>query len=189
MKVTPERHAALRRVSGLDPLTEQEVDTLIACVRERRLPAGRVLYKEGQPGDTLALVLEGELVVRRVGPRGTVVKLRRVVAGQIVGELVCVDPAPRAATVAATTDALVVELDRSSLALLIDHAPRIGAHLLGMIIEATTARLREIDDQISQALGNKEPPPPTPAADDASTTTSGAPHGWRALIERLRSLK
>ena len=198
MKPTPEHKRALRRIDTLDTLTDAEVDTLLLCARERRLRVGEGLYEEGRPGDTMALLLRGELGVRRLGPHGTVVDLRRVRVGELVGELACVDPAPRAATVLALADSLLVEIDRSAHEQLVDNAPRVGSHLLGMIIRATGQRLRLIDEQISLTLGDAMPPAvelPTRAtapraARPAGTASAGAtepatPTLWKKLADRL----
>jgi CRP/FNR family transcriptional regulator, cyclic AMP receptor protein len=190
MKVTEDNHAELRRVATLQGLSDAEVDTLIVCVRRRLLAEGEVLYEDGDPGDTLALVLDGELAVRRTGPLGTTVELRRVQPGQLVGELVCVDPAPRAATVVAVTETLAVELNRSSLDQLIEHAPRVGSHVVSMILQTTNARLREIDDQIGRATGlavaaPRTPTPTRPQAEPATPASAGGT--WRNLIDRLRT--
>ena len=62
------------------------------------VPAGHVLFREGDPGDTMFAVAEGEVeltvagdVVEDVGPGG------------ILGELALVDHAPRSATAIAKT--------------------------------------------------------------------------------------
>lgn len=207
MKPSPERHDALRHIESLDALTDVEIDTLLVCGRERRLAIGDVLYEEGRPGDTMALLLDGALSVRRMGPRGTRVDLRTVAPGELIGELVCVDPAPRSATVVASAPSLLIEIDRAALEVLVERAPRIASHLLGMIIRATSQRLRRIDQQIAEEFGDpvtapvepptrptlptagarRRPSPVDPAKPGSPEPPAAAtPSLWRSLVDRLR---
>ena len=149
-------------MEALDPLSEPELDTLLACVRERRLGPGEVLYAQGQPGDSLAIVLEGVLVVHERPERGLGTELRRVVAGEMVGEMALIDPAPRSATLTALDAAVVVELDRGALDLLVERAPRVGGLLLGLVTRTAARRLRAIDEEIAEALGEEPTVPVLP---------------------------
>jgi CRP-like cAMP-binding protein len=66
------------------------------------LPAGVELIREGEPGDALFVILDGEAVVRQGG-----VELNRVGPGAYFGELAILDGEPRSATVVAATDVKV----------------------------------------------------------------------------------
>jgi CRP-like cAMP-binding protein len=67
-----------------------------------RLPAGIELIKEGEPGDALFVILEGEAIVQPGG-----VEVKRVGAGAYFGEMAILDGEPRGATVVAATDVKV----------------------------------------------------------------------------------
>ena len=187
VKPTFERHDALRRLDSLGALSDAEVDTLIQCVRERRLTAGQVVYQEGSHGDTMALVVEGTLSASRSGPGGSRFHLRDVEVGELVGELACIDPAPRSARVVAVGPAVILDIDRATLEILLERAPRIGSHLLGMIIRVTTQRLREVDRQISVALG-EEPVAATFSSRRVAATKVEQPEtsAWQKLVSRLK---
>ena len=66
------------------------------------LPAGVDLVREGEPGDALFIILDGEAVVRQDG-----VELNRVGPGAYFGELAILDGEARSATVVAETDVKV----------------------------------------------------------------------------------
>ena len=66
------------------------------------LPAGVDLVREGEPGDALFIILEGEAIVRQDG-----VELNRVGSGAYFGELAILDGEARSATVVAETDVKV----------------------------------------------------------------------------------
>jgi CRP-like cAMP-binding protein len=66
------------------------------------LPAGVDLVKEGEAGDALFVILEGNAVVRSGGE-----ELNQVGPGAYFGELAILDGEPRSATVVAQTDVKV----------------------------------------------------------------------------------
>ena len=73
-----------------------------------RLPAGKVLFNEGEFGDTLYLIIEGELAI--LSDDIEIVTRRR---GECVGELALLDPSPRNATVKSKTDSSLLKLHRN----------------------------------------------------------------------------
>jgi sigma-B regulation protein RsbU (phosphoserine phosphatase) len=72
-----------------------------------RLPAGTVLFNQGEPGDGLYLILEGEVAIHSDG-----VQIAIRGPGECVGELAVLDDAPRSAAVTAKTDAVLLKCDR-----------------------------------------------------------------------------
>jgi len=85
--------------------TKRERQTIARHAQAAELPAGTDLVREGEPGDALFLILEGEAVVRRDGH-----DVGRVGPGSHFGELAILDGAPRSATVVAATDVRVAVL-------------------------------------------------------------------------------
>src|SRR5688572_5635280 len=58
---------------------------------ESRLGAGSLLWKEGDPGDSVVLLLDGTLEVVHEAPEGETVVLRTLDAGAVVGEIASTD--------------------------------------------------------------------------------------------------
>ncbi|HWC10964.1 MAG TPA: cyclic nucleotide-binding domain-containing protein [Acidimicrobiales bacterium] len=84
--------------------------------RVKKLPAGRVLVEQGEPGDSLFLLLDGVLDVEVDG-----VKLAEVGPGAILGERAVLEGGARTATLRAATPAKVAvaradQIDRDALA-------------------------------------------------------------------------
>ena len=91
----------LADVPLLASLPAAALDALLAAGRPRRFPAGQVLYYEGDPGDALVLLEEGQLRISRLGPLGDETVLAVVEAPAALGELALLDDAPRDAMVTA----------------------------------------------------------------------------------------
>ena len=69
--------------------------------REVSLDPGAVLWKEGDPGDHVVLLLEGRLEVTHQTPEGEEITIRHLYPGAVAGEMAALDGQARSATVRA----------------------------------------------------------------------------------------
>ena len=83
-------------------------------VLTRFLQAGQVVVKEGDPGTSMFVVLEGRVAVARESEGGEPVIMQQLGAGEFFGELALLTGAPRTASVVALEDAVVLELSQTS---------------------------------------------------------------------------
>ena len=99
------------------------------------LPEGVDLIKEGEPGDALFVILEGEAVVYQGGT-----EVSRSTTGAYFGEMAILDGAPRSATVVAVTDVQVavigIRMFRTMLREYSDLAEQLLIALAGELREA-----------------------------------------------------
>jgi CRP/FNR family cyclic AMP-dependent transcriptional regulator len=100
--------------------------------------AGEVLVKEGQRGNELYVIVDGEADVTRNGER-----VATLGAGDYFGELAVLRPAPRTATVIASTDMQVLIVTARELAILIADVPLFARKLLA----GMAGRIQEADAQ------------------------------------------
>ena len=101
-----------------------------------RLLAGETLFREGDEGDRMYVVLEGRMDIL-VGD--TIVETAS--EGGIVGEMALIDDAPRAATVVATTLCRLVAVDRKRFHSLVQSDPAFGTHVMKVLAD----RLRNMN--------------------------------------------
>lgn len=189
MQPTPMIHALLRGAHVFDGLSEEEVDAFTRYLHERRLVAGDTLFFEGEPGHSLFVLLQGEVAVELRGPHGEALRVARLAAGDVLGEQSCIDPAPRSATVRATSRVLCLELPRAQLDRMAAERPRLASHLLGVIIQALTDRLRAVDRRIAATLdGSATPssaPPPPARPSQPPSLEPPRPSAWERLRARF----
>jgi diguanylate cyclase (GGDEF)-like protein len=89
-------------VSGLfGPSLQGSFADLGSLGREMSLDSGAVLWKEGDPGDHVVLLLEGRLEVSHQTPDGEEMTLRHLYPGAVAGEMAALDGEARSATVRA----------------------------------------------------------------------------------------
>jgi CRP-like cAMP-binding protein len=86
---------------------------MISTGRREEVVAGTVLIAEGQPIDTLHILLEGTLSVSVNALEGKTIA--RLTSGAVVGEMSFADARPPSATVMAVENSLVLSIPRHQL--------------------------------------------------------------------------
>jgi len=125
-------------LKGLD--TEQRAQVL-AVLREKRLSAGEVLFKEGDIGDALYVLTEGTISIVAAGPS----ERQRFVtfsSGMMFGETAMLDGSGRTAAAVADRPCVVHKLDKTAFETLSATDPKIGQRLALNIAIHLAERLR-----------------------------------------------
>jgi CRP/FNR family transcriptional regulator, cyclic AMP receptor protein len=144
-RLTPSRRSARnpkRPSSGLPTHLSRE---LFAHAEVVRLPAGRVLFWEGDSGDGCYRVEDGLLKLTMVSKSG----VERILAfhgpGDIVGELAIIDGLPRPMSAIAVRDAVLKFLSRTEFEAFAEKHPELCQSLLRLF----TKRMRERDKMLA----------------------------------------
>jgi len=100
------------------------------------LKPGDVLFRKGDAGDCMFVVLSGEL---RVGDGNQI--FEQLSAGGLVGEMALIDHVPRAATVTAETDCTLAKIDEKRFLFLTQQTPSFALNVMRVLSQ----RLRRMD--------------------------------------------
>jgi CRP/FNR family cyclic AMP-dependent transcriptional regulator len=118
----------------LRALDADERRRLISAGHPRRFAAREVVFHEGDPGDTLHLVVSGRLAVRVTTPLGHTATLTMIGAGDVFGELALLIPdARRTATVVSLERTHTLALGSAQVAALRRQHPQIDRFLTGLL--------------------------------------------------------
>lgn len=117
---------------------------LVRLGGEARLGSGAVLWREGDPGDSVAVLLEGLLEVVHEGPGGEEVVLRTLESGAVVGEIASTDGRTRSATVRARTPCRVLKVPAPEFRALLRRRPEILEELYWLQVERVRALTRQV---------------------------------------------
>ncbi|MDX6664270.1 MAG: hypothetical protein QOG68_476 [Solirubrobacteraceae bacterium] len=159
----------LRGVPVLAGLSAEQRDRLAAEGRERQVPAGDWLLREGEPADTMYVIRSGRLDVVAEGPPEALIRtLRR---GDVVGELALLHAGRRTASVRARRHCELLELSREQFETLVAQEPSFAVALT----RSLGAQLA-----VSQAPPAAAPAPPRTIA--VVALDPGAP-GARAVAQ------
>lgn len=111
----------------------------------KNLAPGDTLFKMGDPGDAMFVLLEGAMDVV-VGDK----VVEHSTRGAIVGEMALIDQSPRGATVVARKPSRLAKIDQRRFLYLIKLNPFFATHVMKVLAD----RLR----QMNQLLGRKTIP-------------------------------
>ena len=99
---------------------------------------GKIIFAQGDPGDVMYVVLEGQAQIMIDGKLVETVR-----PGGILGEMALIDAAPRSATAIAKTQCVLVPTDEKRFADLIQRRPEFALHVMRVLAN----RLRRMDSE------------------------------------------
>jgi len=92
------------------------------------LAPGEFLFKEGEKGDKMYVLLEGEVDIFL----GDFV-FETATPGALLGEMALIDDSPRTANVVAKTPAKLAEIDRRRFHFLVQQTPHFASHVMKIL--------------------------------------------------------
>ena len=143
--------ATFRRVKVLADLSDEQLDKFVEYMEIKRVRQWFEVVKQGEPGDAMYLVLEGELRVRMM-ISGKEVILTNLHAGDMFGDVSLFDKGPRSADVVSNRDSVLVRISNESFARLMNDAPDIVAPFLLGIAKTLVARIRADNKRFRDAV-------------------------------------
>ena len=119
----------------LAPLSAAERERLAEGARSHRFTDGEVIVREGDVTSSMFLVANGRVAVSARGTTGSSQKLAILEVGGAFGEISLLTGEPRMATVRALTEATLVEIDKATLAPILEANPSLVEKLDAIILE------------------------------------------------------
>ena len=115
--------------------------------------AAEVVFRKGEKAESMLIVDSGEFEIYVDTPDGNGIRLRKVVAGSILGEMGIYLGAQRTASVRATTDGCIMVLDKVALARMHAERPALALKFNRFIIGVLAGRLSHSNDEILELSG------------------------------------
>jgi MFS family permease len=116
------------------------VEAALRRVVEVPVTAGEPVVRQGDPADRFYIIESGSFTVTQAGPSGEPVVLRQLGPDAVFGELGLLNQTPRTATVTASTDGLLLALDRDDFLALVGAGGPLRGRLLGLYSGASGTR-------------------------------------------------
>jgi len=138
--------AAMARSPLFHGMEPDELTRLAQTMAQRRFRRNEVIFHEGDPGDSLHVVVEGKVKITRESAEGEEAIVVILAAGDAFGELVLLDGAPRSATATAMEATETLTMPRSTFVELVDGGSPFRTQLLTGIAQ----RIRRITDQLAE---------------------------------------
>ena len=102
--------------------------------------AGDVIFKKGDPGDTMFVVIRGEVEILAEGK-----VVDRLSEGDIFGEMSLIDKQLRSADALAKTDCSLVVINESRFLYMTEHTPRFALQVMRLVAERLRERMADLE--------------------------------------------
>jgi uncharacterized membrane protein len=145
MSIDPD---VLREVPMFKLFDEDEVRELWTHIQEREFVGGQTIFKVGDAGGEMFVVLEGRVETFILDSDGHRVVLADLEPGEMFGELSLLDDEPRSASAIAVTKTRVCCIDREDLRQLFAKKPHAAFDILAMM----SRRLRAADQMLAERM-------------------------------------
>jgi CRP-like cAMP-binding protein len=136
--LTVQKVLALRSIELFSSMSTAELGRLAAITEEVVYPAGSEIIREGDYGDSMFVIVDGEVQIHR---GETPIYVCR--KNDYFGETTLIDGEPRSASATAITDCLMLRLDQADFHEILSH--NFDAALA--VMRTLSRRIRRADDQ------------------------------------------
>lgn len=141
----------LRRVKILACLNDDQLTSFAQFMELERIKQWSVVVKQGDHGDAMYLILEGELRVR-MQPGGRETILATLGPGDFFGDISLFDQGPRSADVVANVDSTVLKISASGFDKLALQSPDLATPFLLSTVRTLVARIRADNKRLRDSI-------------------------------------
>jgi len=146
------RAADLKQVQFFHNLDESYLGEVARACKEEYFGGGTPIFHEGEEGQKLYLILEGQIRISRQIPGAGEEALAILDAGQAFGEMALIDATPRSADAISHSSCRLATLSRSDFEELLFANKHLAYHLLWNLVRMLSARLRETNEKLKGLL-------------------------------------
>ncbi|PYQ14210.1 MAG: hypothetical protein DMF80_12900 [Acidobacteria bacterium] len=147
----------LSQIPIFEKLTPSELARLGGIVKRTRFPRDTVLFFQGDPSDSLHLIVSGSVKVYQTSEQGRERILKILSPREIVGELAMLDGQPRSATVAALDDTETLSISRRDFEKFVAEHPHVSGEMMEMSFREVPYRLLRLLVQLCDQHGQASP--------------------------------
>jgi len=156
--MNPEELKAIAVLHGVD---NEALSRLAAALEEIDCAEGRVVFAEGDPGDSMYFIAHGRIRVEKLAQaEGLVRKTLTVLeAGDYFGEMALFDQKPRSASAVAAGPARILRLSKAAFDQIQQRHSVAGMSVLFAMIRTASERIRRLSrqivvyDEVGKAIG------------------------------------
>jgi CRP-like cAMP-binding protein len=145
----------LFQIEEFEPLNDMELWELSEKAMRLSYPADAVIVRQHDSGDSLFVIVEGELRVCLHTDDGQAIEVRRLAPGNCFGEMSLLTGAPRSANVEAETDCVVYEIRKEHLLAIMEKNDKIVQVLSELMAERQLASQQQAFFQAFAAADNQ----------------------------------
>ena len=137
--------SVLKRIPLFAAIPEVDQQRLVGLLRKETLKRGEILFRRGDEGNALYLILQGRIKIS-LTRQTDAVTLAILGQGEFFGEMALLDGLPRSANTTAMDDSTLYALKRSDFLSFLVHNEKI----VRAVLASLSLRLRRTDDQLAE---------------------------------------
>jgi CRP-like cAMP-binding protein len=139
----------LKRIKSLALLDDAQLAAFMNHVEVVNLAQAATLFQEGQPGDSMFLILEGQMrVLIQKRNSDEFLLLRILEAGDAFGEIALLNQAPRSATLEAAQSSVLIKISAAALQKLLTEQPAVAAQFLYHLAKTLGRQLKDLTTKL-----------------------------------------
>lgn len=124
----------LRRIPLFSEISEKDLDHLFSMARQIFVPSGELVIREGEHGDAMYVLLEGQIEVTKCQGGRDVVLARRG-SGDFIGEMSLLQEAPRYASVRTLRDCRFLVVSKEAFDSLVSCSPSVPLTIARVLLQ------------------------------------------------------
>ena len=136
----------LKKIEMFEGLTVSELAAVGSVTEEVRFQPGEVVIKRGEMGETMYLMISGEVSVHIGDESGNEIEVDRIKAGDYFGEMALFEDVPRSATIRTETESRLLFLHKQEFNEIVREYPQIAL----TICKVLSSRIRTLHKKIKQ---------------------------------------
>jgi CRP-like cAMP-binding protein len=142
----------LKQAAIFQDLDDGELARVAEVCREQKFTVGQYIFKEGEPGNRLFIISEGEVRISRTIPGSGEEALAVLKPGANFGEMSIFDRSERSTDAIANSSCTLITISRSDFELLLDFNRDVAYKVLWSVVRLLSSRLRVTNDNLRSFL-------------------------------------
>ena len=148
----PEVTDLLKNAPLFKDLDDAELGEIAALCKEERFESGAYVFREGEPGNRLYLIAEGEVRISRDVPGSGEEALAVLKKGALFGEMSVFDRSERSTHAISNGGCRLLSVSRPDFEMLLDFNRELAHKVLWAVVRLLSTRLRQTNDSLRSFL-------------------------------------
>ncbi len=142
----------IKQAAVFADLTDDELGHIAEICNEQKFKSAQTIFKEGEPGNRLYIIAEGEVRISRDVPGSGEEALTVLKKGACFGEMSVFDRSERSTDAIANTACILLTISRSDFEIMLDFNREIAYKILWSVVRLLSERLRITNDNLRSFL-------------------------------------
>jgi CRP-like cAMP-binding protein len=154
------RRDQLKQLPMCRALTDPELDLIVRIAEDARLSSGESLFKEGEKGDALYVILDGQVRVTKRNKAGKEEELAVIGSGSVLGEMSLISGnGQRTATASAVSELSLMKIPAGRFSTLLESSNVAALKMVHHLAEEMARRLQLMNEKLVGMLDSPSPSP------------------------------